>query len=74
MPLTVDTPHALRTAPELHALVEATFHARKEDDAEAMEWKGEVGDVGAKRWTVARHAIGMGNRDPDSVVTTFEGC
>jgi hypothetical protein len=76
VPLTVDTSHALRTVPELHALVDAIFNGRKDDEDDAVEWKGEIDDVGAKRWTVevARHAIGMGNRDPDSVATTFDGC
>lgn len=76
MPLNLDPSRALRTVPELYALVDAIFKARRDDETDAVEWKGEIGDVGVKRWMVevARHAIGMGNRAPDAAAAAFEGC
>src|SRR4051794_22029323 len=75
--LALDTTRALRTLPELRALVEAVRDApRSEPETDALEWKRGL-DLASKaedRFNLARHVLGMGNRTPVVASRTFEGC
>jgi hypothetical protein len=75
MAVPVDTSRALRRPDELGALVGAVVQALQADELDWIEWKSGL-DLSAKaaQFTLARHILGMANRQPAAAAAHMEGC
>lgn len=73
--LQIDTTGPLRSFTQLHALVDAVYDAGDHDELDWIEWKSSL-DLAAhdQRGVVARHILGMANRDPDGASRIAGGC
>lgn len=74
MALQIDTSRALRLPYELGALVGAILEALPADELDWIEWKSGL-DLSTKsaQGTIARHALGMANRQPDAAAAYLQG-
>jgi hypothetical protein len=75
MAVQIDTSRALRRPDELAALVAAVLKALPADELDWIEWKSGL-DLSTKsvQGTMARHILGMANRQPDAAATHTQGC
>jgi hypothetical protein len=75
MAVQVETSRALRRPDELAALVCAVLQALETDELDWIEWKSVL-DLGIKsvQGTLARHILGMANRQPDAAAAHMQGC
>lgn len=75
MAVQVDTSRALRRPDELAALVSAVLQALETDELDWIEWKSAL-DLGIKsvQGMLARHILGMANRQPDAAAAHMQGC
>jgi hypothetical protein len=75
MAVQVDTSRALRRPDELAALVAAVMQALETDELDWIEWKSTL-DLSTKpvQGTLARHILGMANRQPDAAAPYLQGC
>jgi len=75
MAVQIDTSRALRLPDELAALVSAVLGALPVDELDWIEWKSGL-DLSTKsaQGTVARHILGMANRQPDAAASYMQGC
>lgn len=73
--LDIDITRALRSAGQLKALIEAILTAQSHDELDWVEWKREY-DLGdsAALGHIARHILGMANRDPTRARNSVGGC
>lgn len=75
MAVQVDTSRAQRRPDELSALVGAVVQALETDELDWIEWKSAL-DLTTKsvQGTLARHILGMANRQPDAAAAHMQGC
>lgn len=73
--LDVDTARPMRTHTQVGRLVAAVASAEPHDEADWIEWKSDL-DLGCHegQGTLARHILGMANRDPDAASRVARGC
>ena len=74
MTLRIDVSRALTTHEERAALVDAVVAAQPEDELDWIEWK-IAGDLskGPTQGTIARHILGLANRQPDRAAVNAGG-
>lgn len=73
MALHLDGP--ARRSTELRALIRAVLDAGEHDETDWIEWKSSLDlTVRAGQATVARHVLGMANRDPERARRSAGGC
>jgi hypothetical protein len=75
MAVQIDTARALRRPDELAALVLAVVKAHPADELDWIEWKSGL-DLSAKsvQGTLARHILGLANRQPGAAAAHMQGC
>lgn len=73
--LDVDIARPMRTHTQVGKLVAAVISAEPHDEADWIEWKSEL-DLGSRegQGTLARHILGMANRDPGNALKAAGGC
>lgn len=73
--LGVDIARPMRTHTEVGRLVAAVISAEPHDEADWIEWKSDL-DLGSHegQGTLARHILGLANRDPDNALRAARGC
>jgi hypothetical protein len=71
----VDPTRALRNPQEISGLVNAVVNARESDESDWIEWKRSL-DLRRKdtQGTIARHILGMANRQPGHAARHTGGC
>ena len=72
--LEIDTSCVFRSATQLAGLVAAVDEASSHDELDWLEWKSslDLADL-AQRGHIARHILGMGNRDADRAARSAGG-
>ena len=75
MAVQIDTARALRRPDELAALVLAVVQADPADELDWIEWKSGL-DLSTKsaQGTLARHILGLANRQPGAAAAHMQGC
>lgn len=73
--LDVESGRALRSHPQVGRLVAAVESAEPHDEADWIEWKSDL-DLGSHegRGSLARHILGLANRDPGVASRFVGGC
>jgi hypothetical protein len=75
MAVQIDTARALRRPDELAALVRAIVQAHAADELDWIEWKSGL-ELSTKsvQGPLARHILGLANRQPAAAATHLQGC